>query len=299
MRSEGSASCGCAAVDWMIEVRGFLVEKAHLSQSVRVLLLCHSFFSGTKMNLVLYRIPHEYYNSHERHNKYQQACCEPILLTLAEFQQEKVTVDQSSTLSFVAAVCIWSVRSKEENYQFTLQKILAFTIINTVTALTAQLRVLLLQASSSFSSASFGLFLVPKVAHQKLVNFTQGCVVDSISLGKVLLDNLYLNYRASSTSTAAGFNFFSPSSFLSSFLRLSSRAKPTSCCCKNLPLLLRTTEEKKKTSDRNCVIYLAPLLSSPRPDDDTDCRGIKRQWQFYYLEAHHFVDREKRDVTTK
>ncbi|CAL8111755.1 unnamed protein product [Orchesella dallaii] len=70
----------------------------------------------------------------------------------------------------LGTLCIWSGR--QENYQFTRQ--ILGLLVNSVTASTTP---------------------PPVVAHQKLVNFTQGCVVDSISLGKLLLDLLYLVLR--------------------------------------------------------------------------------------------------------
>lgn len=106
--------------------------------------------------------------------------------------------------------CIWSPTSAEipftgvqKNYQFSRQIVLKRNrnIVRSEKPVTVSTSLRTGETQVIELVAATASVVVPSahlVAHQKLVNFTQTSVVDSISLGKVLLDTLYLFH---------GFNF--------------------------------------------------------------------------------------------
>lgn len=237
------------------------------------------------MSLVLYHIrPHQ--NSNELQAKLSQKHCKRVqlyqkkqkfsakkLLSRLLFsdknsEEKTILVEKVSGLVVQVVVipqrveCIWfSVTTTDYQFTFTSsrQKILCRLLKrntssnNTVTVSSSARtgdRQVVAKAVTVLADVSGVL-----VAHQKLVNFTHECVADSISLGKLLLDTLYL--------TLLGFNFskddhhhsfFSSSShsvdtFLCTF-PLSSRAKPLSSLSEFL-----LTKQQQERENRNIIIY--------------------------------------------
>lgn len=242
------------------------------------------------MSLVLYHIrPHQ--NSNELQAKLSQKHCKRVqlhqqkkqkfttkkllsrlLLSDKDTEEKTILVEKVSGLVVEVVVipqrveCIWYFATTADYHQFTTssprQKLLRRLLkrnscsnnIVTVSSTRTGEKQVVAKAVTVLADVSGVL-----VAHQKLVNFTHECVADSISLGKLLLDTLYLSLL--------GFNFseddhhrhsfFSSSShsvdaFLCTFF-LSSRAKPLSSVSDFL--LGKQEKQQQERENRNIIIY--------------------------------------------